>query len=118
MTSREVLEAAIDIATRNGWQLHESVPQHMVAIRTMTDHRIYWELILDSAGKTQGISESSVYGLIFSHDFVRALWPGKIEVYRSSDDVSDFYDKVAAWQYYLQQMVIADDPVKYMGENI
>lgn len=22
------------------------------------------------------------------------------------------------WQYHLQQMVIADDPIKYLGENI
>lgn len=78
--------------------------------------------------------------LIFSHEFAKALWPE----YPEKDDIAeelcylcgahwsndcydwcyfmkakDIYRKmVFAWQYHLQQMAIAEDPIKYLGENI
>src|SRR5215207_10271577 len=45
--------------------------------------------------------------LIYNHDFARALW-GK--------EAPNNYCKMAGvdmWQYHLQQMVVADDPIAY-----
>lgn len=51
--------------------------------------------------------------LIFNHDFAKALWPPDdetLEGFTSTDN--------PMWQYHLQQMVIAQDPIKYLSENI
>ena len=50
--------------------------------------------------------------LIYSHDFARALW-GK--------EAPNDYCKIVGvdmWQFHLQQMVVADDPIAYLGEHI
>ena len=51
--------------------------------------------------------------LIYSHDFARALW-GK--------EAPNDYCKITGvdmWQFHLQQMVVADDPIAYLvGEHI
>ena len=50
--------------------------------------------------------------LIYNHDFARALW-GK--------EAPNDYCKIAGvdmWQFHLQQMVVADDPIAYLGEHI
>lgn len=50
--------------------------------------------------------------LIYNHDFAKALW---------GDDPSwaiNPEEHVENWQHHLQQMVIADDPLEYLGNNI
>ena len=50
--------------------------------------------------------------LIYNHDFARALW-GK--------EAPNNYCKMTGvdmWQFHLQQMVVADDPIAYLGEHI
>lgn len=50
--------------------------------------------------------------LIYNHDFARALW-GK--------EAPSNYCKMTGvdmWQYHLQQMVIAEDPIAYLSEHI
>ena len=50
--------------------------------------------------------------LIYNHSFARALW-GK--------EAPNCYCQVNGldmWQYHLHQMIIADNPVAYLGEHI
>ena len=54
----------------------------------------------------------TVEKLIFNHDFAKALWGG------ATNEAAAFKDSLDEWQYHLQQMVISDDPIKYLGENI
>lgn len=65
--------------------------------------------------------------VIFNHDFAKALWgdrecnctPTKLNMsllHEKDCPAGQRYE--AGWQYHLQQMVIADDPIKYLGENI
>jgi len=60
--------------------------------------------------------------LIFNHDFAKALWgeEAKFEDLPAWDDKSDYYPSSGykMWEYHLQNMVIAEDPIKYLGENI
>jgi hypothetical protein len=69
----------------------------------------------------------NTYTLIFNHDFAKALWGDQEELfhYPESEVVAPnnhqkqsemAYQQV--WRYHLQQMVIADDPIQYLGENI
>lgn len=83
---------------------------------------------------------------IYTHDFAKALWGertitvracgkcdypdfAKVESYLASE--GDFcpydgsklierkeYDGAQPWAKHLQQMVIAEDPIQYLGENI
>ena len=49
---------------------------------------------------------------IFNHDFAKALWGEEIPN-------PERYDiEQTAWSYHLQQMVIAEDAIKYLGEHL
>jgi hypothetical protein len=59
--------------------------------------------------------------MIFNHDFTKALWGDKhtwkisgVSTDSSSFQITDLPDSA----HHLQQMVIAVDPIKYLGENI
>lgn len=51
-----------------------------------------------------------IRGIIFNHDFARALC-GEEE-----RDPNGWLTK-RSWKHELQDMVIAEDPIKYLGEN-
>lgn len=62
--------------------------------------------------------------LIYNHDFAKALWGGyKSDVYtHQDDDPPDTFSLArkgnVGWQYHLQQMVIAADPIEYLAQVI
>jgi hypothetical protein len=53
---------------------------------------------------------------IFNHDFARALWGEKW--LKSTGPGLGEYEANDGWKHHLQNMVIADDPIKYLGDNI
>lgn len=62
--------------------------------------------------------------LIFNHDFAKALWGEGKTVYRAevfespTEGEAGFDEYLDAWEYHLQMMVIAEDPIKYLGEHL
>lgn len=62
------------------------------------------------------IETDHIYYVIFNHDFAKALWPGvgKGIVIKEKGNIID----ANHWQYHLQQMVIAVDPIKYLSEHL
>ena len=56
----------------------------------------------------------SSYGYIFNHDFAKALWGIDPGVVTSSDPLL----MTDRWVRHLQQMVVAEDPIVYLGGNI
>jgi hypothetical protein len=46
------------------------------------------------------------YSVIFSHSFAKAIW-GEEKIYDG-----EFFGK--AWEYHLQQMVLEENPLKYL----
>jgi hypothetical protein len=89
MSNQEILEKAIKKAIDGGWQPD---PDDM-----------YYK------------NEFEYPMIIFRHSFTKALWGdgqmGKLPKHGLRVGVS-------GWQMHLQQMVIADDPIKYLGDNI
>ena len=71
-------------------------------------------------------TELGATGLIFRKDFAKALWGEELhhEIFIVPKELSKRLagtknlDIKPAWQYHLQNMVISDDPIKYLGENI
>ncbi len=57
-----------------------------------------------------------IYYIIFSHEFCKAFWGEKAEetyIMRYSDKVLND-NKIPRWKYYLQQMVLEPEPLKYL----
>lgn len=100
MSNQEILEKATKKAIDGGWTGRGTNVDNIVQEAM---HQIYEP-------------EFSVTDIIFNHDFAKALWPGKglgIMEYRRGREV-----EAEHWRYHLQRMVVADDPIKYLGENI
>ena len=95
MTTKEILEIAIKKAIAEGYSgTYESV----------------WINI----GRFSDTLE-----LIYNHDFAKALWGEKltnpIHIYENGNMAKV---QQTAWQYHLQRMVIADNPIQYLKDNI
>ena len=64
-------------------------------------------------------------GVIFNHDFAKALWGEPYVCSNCGKPLNQHHEGVAGhsytvseWRYHLQQMVIAPDPIKYLGEHL
>lgn len=105
-TNQQILEKAIQKAIDGGWK----------EIANFKDHIRQYVELLESTG-TEG-------ALMFNHDFAKALWPGtdtvyQAEIYNSPNDGDrGFDDACTLWEYHLREMVIADDPIKYLGDHL
>lgn len=103
MTNQQILTKAIEKAIEGGWELpHEAYdfearPNDMIRFTSIDDET-----------QDPGIWYMPLEQLIFYHDFAKALW----------GDGWNATSTQPNWQYHLQQMVIAEDPIKYLGENI
>lgn len=109
MTNQQILEKAVKQAQQNGYP--------------------YKDITVGYPDIKIGPNVFAFREIIFNHDFAKALW-GKDGYCYVNYEYSNDYEKLGPnsgsgnfaklewWQYHLQQMVIADDPIKYLGENI
>lgn len=103
MTYGEILTKAIQKAVAGGWTNHNGRPVEDL----MT------------------FAEGTDACFIFDHEFAKALWGEETCTCGMGDGklvheqgCPALYSNEPHWQFRLQQMVIADDPIKYLGENI
>ena len=99
MTNKEILEKAFMIATHNGCQQRSEEPDVFQ------------------------IPEAFIY----RHDFAKALW-GELPLVETTQELNRlnthtelkhrYVFGTSTWEYHLQQMVIAPDPIAYLGEHI
>lgn len=114
MTDIDILTAAINKATAGGW-----APWN-VAITVEPFDDTYCVCIDGSNWPLETI--------IFNHDFAKALWRDPIVVNQKQIDrlnsgktveltkkMKPFKD---IYKAHLMQMVVAEDPIKYLGDNI
>lgn len=127
--NQKVLEKAIQKAIDGGWY---SFADDLFGKITMDDIILRhnpggqgWEWTV----KGHENNYSLIKALIYSHDFAKALWGDKkITRHRYVPDYHHLGEyilepetstrKTNAWKHHLQQMVIADDPIEYLGKNI
>ena len=112
MSEDEILAKAFKQAKANGWQ--PLIQKY--AFKVDTEPQL-------------GVIEY-IEPFIFDHDFARSLWGeglmedslGLVEYAVFENGLWDANDGLQfngrRWQFHLQQMVIADNPIKYLGENI
>jgi len=108
MNNQQILEKAIQKAIDGGWDKfgYETFTAEFFAKYAFEETPLHrWEQI------------------IFNHDFAKALWPEwssdvySVSYHSNKTDKQTIVD-IPAWQYHLQQMVIAEDPIKYLGANL
>lgn len=135
MTNKEILEKAIQKAIEGGWRPFTDREFKNVVVEHWEEGGMIEVALIDSdiiGAHLQWVRE--LEGIIFNHDFARALWkkpnePDYFDIrgsmsgrkgHGSTDVMSKVTDErwVFGWQYHLQQMVIADDPIKYLGEHL
>jgi len=107
MTDQDILERAIQKAIYGGWDTGDPAGlENFKVLQNKTAFLVKFE----SNGR---VLTSEYKTLIFNHNFAKALW-GE-EPYDAIQ--GEVYDS-PKWKVVLQQMVIADNPIKYLGENI
>jgi len=129
MTDREILSNAIDKAIANGWiEVYQKSFLEKVFNRIPNDY--------PKEMQENAISNNNcIKGIIFSHSFAKAFFSE--ELYRDIDLVSlsdirnsnayidkgqdtvvlddNFtYRELPAWKFHLQQMVLEENPIKYL----
>lgn len=93
----KILEKAIQKAIDNGWKYKEG-------LRVYSDELFF--------------EDKLYYCMIFNHDFAKALW-GEAIVYANNSRTEAWRDlSNKSYLYHLQMMVIADDPIAYLGEHL
>ena len=112
MKKEEILKKAIEKAQRNGFDFG-------IDVKTLPFPDSFWATV---SGSFQQYS-----GIIFSHDFAKAFWgnakwcwiPGYDEwgELKGSPPEEKLFI-MTSWQYHLQQMVISEDPIKYLEKYL
>lgn len=108
MTNKEILEKAIQKAIDGGWNF-QPFPEQYFPISYMNG-----DVLVKHIATT--IDDLRLFATIFNHDFAKALW-GEEPYERESDNYL-VRDGRKNWVVHLQQMVISEDSIKYLGENI
>jgi hypothetical protein len=120
MPNQQILEKAIQKAIDGGWDTFGTGSQQIdVEEIKLIDSELQPDIGVDKSGIYICIHRHhgtySVPELIFNHDFAKALWgERRIEqpIYRLTPV------KIPGWKDHLQQMVIAEDPIKYLEESL
>lgn len=96
MTNQAILEKAIKKAIKNGWAKKEA------------------ESMLYTIGKLP----SAAKFIVFDQDFAKALWGEEdLDKYVRISGSNQLVETVA-WVHHLQQMMVAEDPIDYLGKNL
>lgn len=110
MTKKEILQKAIDKAVKNGWK-PKSIGNYDVWDSDTAE---------DIAKNTDAIESYSAFDVIYSHDFAKHFF-GEEDVWSNRNyekkpyvGSKGLFLAPVAWQYHLQQMVVSDEPIKYL----
>lgn len=99
MTNQEILEKAITKAIAGGWK-PEPLQQQL------------------SAAGIAAIYTPMSQMLIFNHDFAKSLWGERETAINQATPLFNPIVLNEGWQWHLQRMVIAPDPIQYLGEHL
>lgn len=130
MTFSEILKRALEKAVNNGYIIPERLNSVLKGIIDEDGFHIDWSMEkdldiieFDNGGR---IEEETlivpVRDIIFSHDFAKAFWGDK-KVYPNGSNFGICYgacreelenEWIYNWQYHLKQMVLEENPIKYL----
>lgn len=131
MTNQEILERSIQKAIDGGWRLDSGavpMPRKQGFPHEVGDVLAYYGVM----------TKSDWNKIIFNHDFARSLWPGHkctcdmqgevTQVQSDGTERKTTWSKTGPhkkdckfandWRYHLQQLAVATDRVKYLGDHL
>lgn len=117
MTDKQILEKAIKLANAGGWQMFGF--SHFVTDSTST-----FVVFNNFNEQTRDFNDDKeiwkqIEAIIYDHDFAKALWPDLTSWYATSNRLEGPHaTAIREWQYHLQQLVIAPDPMAYLHDNL
>lgn len=110
MTHRAIVNGAVQKAIEAGW---DEMPDGLQVIG-MDEFDEY----LQCTSTHQKEFDIPVTQVIFNHDFAKALWPDPEVLDTDLNFAGQPMRSPKLWKYHLQQMVIAADPIEYLGEHL
>lgn len=112
MSSQQILEKAVQKAIDGGWAPHNK-PRRWDAREIM-----HWYKFGEFSSRQA--DDDNWKKFIFNHDFAKALWgEGKVEYTITCTCHNNSNEQnYNLWQHHLQNMVVAEDPIKYLGDNL
>ena len=120
MSNQQILTKAIEKAIDGGfWQLGKNEVKSRYGFLRDKQKTVEEVYVIEYKGsENQLIRELAFETIIFNHDFAKALWGEDIRIVGETPGAMTQEERPLAWQWHLQQMVIADDPIKYLGDNL
>lgn len=122
LTDKQIVEKAVLRAIENGWKLRNDKPKsfkgYSLEEYNGEDSEVYEVQLHHRSGHLIEYSFTAFEELIFNHDFAKALWGNKRVVMDTRLFTVTGDTRLVSWEYHLMQMVISDEPIKYLGENI
>lgn len=130
MENKEILTKAIERAVNNGWD-GGNFADGRSNINTLPN-RIFTNALVRLEGDwywgeyEEVFEENYIPSLIFSHDFAKAFWgsgvfehmQGNVDFYKIIVEEKYLTVPMEGWQYHLQQMVLEEEPLKYLEKFI
>ncbi len=117
MSDKEVLEKAIQKAIDNGWDGHDE-RRLLYNVFDRSDVEVEYDEHLREMMECIW-SVRITPSIIFNHEFAKALWGEAFIVSHAVNSIGQHGSwHSPEWQHRLQQMVIAEDPIKYLGEHM
>lgn len=112
MTHQQILERAIQEAA--GYNPNTPHFAHPLEEYEWVDADKSWH---------HGDDRIGLYEIIYQHSFAKALWgesPHDLFIIgkEGNGNFTSVNHPMPSWAYYLQHMVTANDPIKYLGENM
>lgn len=106
MTDQEILQKAIEKAVKNGWDYDGARFDTVKGLHHPNLYEFYEHQESSTMSRTLAFQE-----VIFSHPFAKAFWKDTHEA-----TYTDKYERAISedWQYHLQQMVLEENPIKYL----
>lgn len=118
MTGQEIVTKAVSKAVKNGWgMLGRDTSDWKVSGDTTFLIKTWRDEVIEVNGRTlvtRVPTKLRFENIMYRHDFAKALWGEEKCDWGAMGSV--FVDR--EWQYHLQQMVIAEDPIEYLGDNL
>lgn len=118
MTNLELLKRVVDVAESNGFDM---LTKHDVIITGFADNIV--EMCNPEIDCVMHVN-----GIIFDHDFAKALWGEETQffglgIFRKLWNIKqarlcgeDTIPQEYEWEYRLQQMVLKREPLKYLSK--
>lgn len=108
MKNQEILKKAIEKAMENGYNV-EYIGNYCVEDFFIEGRCNYHDYDC-FASRVDDVDSFSLSDFIFSHDFCKAFFGEEERV------ISDDHGIMSKWQWNLAEMVLEEDPIKYLAQ--